>query len=81
MTDWTDPCARAAALREAYYRLLSGETEAQVRVRSGDVDQFVAFHATRIDALKAELMRAEAECAAAQGKPPRRFAIRLGSRR
>ncbi|MDC7784776.1 hypothetical protein PQJ75_00725 [Rhodoplanes sp. TEM] len=77
--DWSDPCARAAALRAAYYAIVGGQGTQRIRF----ADREVWFTATKIDVLRTELRQAEAECAAKQGvdSPHRRFAIRAGSRR
>ncbi len=79
--NWTDPCARAEALRGAYFALVSGQSEQTVRFRSNDAEQEVRFQAANLDVLRTELRAAEAECAAAQGAAgrPRRFAITAGS--
>lgn len=78
--DWTDPCARATALREAYYALVQGG-ETQVRVRNGEHEQEVRYGAASLATLKRELAQAEAECARKNGTGGGRFAIRAGSRR
>lgn len=83
--DWSDPCARAAALKAAYHERLAGGTSSRVRFRSGDNEQEV--QTSHSGASLAELKRAwwdaEDECRALQGLPPlrRRFAITAGSRR
>lgn len=79
--DWSDPCARAEALRKAYYALVSGELEQRVRVRGGDGEEDVTFNAANVELLRSELRSAEAECAAKNGTVGRRFAIRAGHRR
>lgn len=81
--DWTDPCARALALRNAYYALISGEGEQLIRQRGPETEREVRFAKTNIELLKSELAAAEAECAAANGTLPtrRRFAIRGGALR
>lgn len=79
--DWTDACARAAALREAYFALVQGG-ETMVRVRNGEHEQEVRYGQANMTTLLRELRIAEAECAAATGGTTgRRFAIRLGARR
>lgn len=83
--DWTDPCARAAALRDAYYERLHGGTSTRVRFRAGDNEQELqsSHSGPSLADLRREWWAAEDECRAAQGKPPlrRRFAIRAGARR
>lgn len=83
--DWCDPCARAKALKAAYYERLAGGSSTRVRFREGDNEQ--EWQSAHAGASLAELKRAwweaEDECRALQGLPPlrRRFAIRAGSRR
>lgn len=81
--DWTNACARAAALRDAYYALLSGERETEIATRSGEGEQTVKFAKADLATLKAEWMQAEDECQRANGvtPAPRRSAISLGARR
>lgn len=83
--DWTDPCARANALRGAYYALISGASESLIRQSTSEGDQEVRFARADVEKLKAEMSAAEAECAIANGTAipsrARRFAIRGGSRR
>jgi len=73
--DWTDPCARANALRGAYYTLLSGAQEQEIRTRTLDAEEVVRFNAADKDALLVELTAAESECARCTGQPDpnRRF--------
>lgn len=79
--DWTNPCARASALREAYFALLSGKGAQEIEFQSGESRRRVRYQgstAAQMDALKRELDAAEAACAAAlAGRAParRRFAI------
>lgn len=84
-TDWTDPCARAKALRDAYYERLSGGDAQRVRFRDGDNEQEVQSSSMlgNMTALRKELWAAEDACRASLGLPPipRRHAIRAGSRR
>lgn len=79
--DWTDPCARATALRNAYYALLSGGQEQEIRTRTLDAEETVRFAPVDIGQLTTELRAAEAQCAAATGatNPNRRFAITTGA--
>ena len=83
--DWTNPCARAAALRTAYFDLIRGETESAIRQSTPEGDQEVRYSKPDVERLKRELDAAEAECAASNGAPTpvraRRFAIRGGSLR
>lgn len=83
MTNWANPCERAAALRDAYYRLLSGEGETEIETRSADGAQVVKFARTNLEALRAEWLRAEDQCQQMNGQTPasRRSAISLGARR
>lgn len=83
--DWTDPCARALALRGAYYGLISGSSESLIRQSTPEGDQEVRFAKSDLSRLQSELTAAEAECATKNGVEvpdrARRFAIRAGSRR
>lgn len=81
--DWTNPCARAAALRAAYYEVLSGGNVTLIKESANGGEREVRFGKADIQRLSNELQRAEDECAAATGLParPRRYAIRLGSRK
>lgn len=82
--DWTDPCAKALALRTAYYSLLSGGMESLIRHSTTEGDQEVRYARADLGSLKAELDAAEIACAQATGQPvpaiARRFAIRGGAR-
>lgn len=82
--DWTDPCARAAALREAYFALISGQSEWLVRYRGPEGEREVRFQNTNIEVLRSELRDAETACEASGGPAAqrgRRYAIRGGARR
>ncbi|MEE7460678.1 hypothetical protein MFUR16E_04690 [Methylobacterium fujisawaense] len=76
--DWSDPCARASALRSVYYRLLSGSMEERVRFRNGDVDEDVTFVKPDMNVLRTELTEADAQCAALSSGKPRRFCFTAG---
>lgn len=80
--DWSDPCARAAALSEAYFTLVKGGVS-MIRVRAAGGEREVRYHKAEMTSLRLEMQRAEDECRAQQGLPPltRRFAITAGSRR
>jgi hypothetical protein len=79
--DWLDPCARATALRSAYYTLLSGQQEVLIETRTLDAQERVQFTAANQGALLTELRAAETECAASTGaaNPNRRVAITAGA--
>ena len=77
-TNWTDPCARASALRSAYFRLLSGQQEERVRFRNGETDEDVTFVKADLNTLRTELTEADAQCAALSSGRPRRFAAIAG---
>lgn len=83
MADMSDPCAYAAELREEISRRLLGKSESQIRTRTLDAEDFVAFSQTGLADLRAELRAAEAACAALTGSqnPNRRHAIGLRSKR
>lgn len=81
VTDWADPCARAKALRDAYYDLISGKRAVKVRFKDGDNEQEIGFAGSTGTAdLKRELAAAEDECSIKCGKRPksRRFALTGG---
>jgi hypothetical protein len=80
---WDDPCARYAALRDAYYQIVSGGGETLIRQKGPDGEQEVRYHAADLETLRTEMNSAQAECAApsAGTNPRRRFAIRAGSQR
>lgn len=80
---WSDPCARFAALRDAYYQIISGGNESYVRYKGPEGEREVRYANTNLEALKAELRDAETACLSSQGLPlpkARRFAITAGSR-
>lgn len=81
--DFSDPCQRYAALRDAYYTLISGANESLIRIKGPNGEQEVRFGAGNIDALKQEMIAAEGACALSTGatNPNRRYAIRAGARR
>lgn len=81
--DWSDPCARAAALSEAYFSLVRGGSVSLIRVRAAGGEREARYHKADMSSLRIEMQRAEDECRAQQGLAPlrRRFAITAGSRR
>ena len=83
VVDWSDPCARYEALRDAYYRAQTGGAETLFRYRTDSGEREVRYAQANITVLRAEMDRAQAECAAKNGLvvPRRRFAIRAGARR
>lgn len=81
--DWTDPCARAAALREAYFNIIKGGSVSLVRTRAAGGEREVRFAKSEQSTLRTEMWAAEDACRAQQGLPKlqRRVAIPAGSRR
>ena len=81
--DFNDPCARAAALKDAYFQLVSGGGVTLIKEAAAGGEREVRFGKTDLATLRTEMQRAEDECRAVQGLPPiqRRFAITAGSRR
>ena len=76
--DWTDPCARAEALTKAYYTLLSGGQEIEIRTRTDEAEDLVKFQPAKLDDLRSEMQDAVDECAAKNAGRPlatKRFAI------
>lgn len=80
--DWTDPCARLAELRSAYYAAVGGGAR-RVRFQNGDTIQEVEYGAVDLAVLKVEMERARVECEAKNGLlgRPQRFAIQVGAAR
>ncbi|MDR6431295.1 hypothetical protein [Brucella pseudogrignonensis] len=83
--DWDNPCARAKALKDAYYDRLAGGTAQRVRFRHGENEQEVQTSVLQgnLSILRREMQDAEDECRKLNGLPPinRRFAIVGGTRR
>ena len=72
-SDWIeDPCLRADVLRQAYYRLLSGQQAASVSYLANGVQRSVTYSKIDLDALATELRLAEQACANG-GTAPRRI--------
>ncbi|MGY3588074.1 hypothetical protein [Bradyrhizobium sp. USDA 4350] len=82
-TDFSDPCARAAALRDAYFNLISGANESLIRFKGPNGEQEVRFGQGKVELLKSEWEAAENACAIQNGgtNTHRRYAIRAGARR
>jgi hypothetical protein len=78
--DENDPCAAAAALRNAYYNLIAGQASMIVTFKAGSsgVERSVTFHKAHPDRLLTVIRGFEEKCALAQGGRPRRFAIGAG---
>lgn len=81
--DWTDPCARADALREAYYALLSGSKEQEVTYQDSGTMRRVVYASNKVDlsALRDALLAAEQECGSAETTVSKRVALRGGALR
>lgn len=81
--DWTNPCERVTALREAYFRIVSGDHERVIRYKGPQGERETQYTAANLAVLKQELDRAIAECEALTdpNAAPRRFVIRGGAMR
>ncbi len=82
--DWSDPCARAQALTTAYYTLLSGGQEIEIRTRTGEAEDQVKFQPSKLDVLQSEMQDAIDACAAKNAGRPvsaKRFAITVRHKR
>ena len=80
--DWSDSCARAQALTTAYYALLTGARETEIRTRTLDAEELVRYQPGDLKTLWVEMIAAQSECAKARGLPDpnRRFAITTDAR-
>lgn len=81
--NWRDPCARAQALREARWRLVSGQGAQSVEYASNETHRRVIYQPADLARLEQEIANAEAECATATGGATpsrRRYALTAGSR-
>src|SRR5262249_18569308 len=67
VVDWTDPCARAAALREAYFDLLAGRSAAVIRYRQLEHEREVRYRPIDRSVLLLELKAAENQCSGCRG--------------
>ncbi len=74
--DWSDPCAALAALRPAYYEVLSGKGVASVQF----MDRTVTYSRADLKSLLSEIRRLEGLCPSTPGGQRRRFAITAGTR-
>jgi hypothetical protein len=77
--DWTNPCERFAALSKAYYSLVSGALEIEIRTRTLDAEEMVRFSRADLNTLRNEVRVAETACCELIGlpNPNRRFAMPL----
>jgi len=77
--DWTNPCERFAALSKAYYALITGALETEIRTRNLDAEEMVRFSRADLNTLRNEMRAAETACCALAGapNPNRRFAMPL----
>jgi hypothetical protein len=71
MIDWGDPCARAATLRAAYYRLIAGEQTYEFDYKSNEIERHMSFSRGDLPSLRTEIRIAEDACAVSQGVPVR----------
>lgn len=80
--DWSNPCARFQALQKAYFSLVSGQQEVEIRTRTLDAEEMVRFNQANLNVLRIEMRSAESACAASNGvpNPNRRHAIGLSYR-
>jgi gpW len=76
--DYSDPCAVAAALREARVKLAMGERAVRVEIGSGNVTRSVQYQQATMADLDQAIRDAEARCAATETTTPRRAAIGTG---
>jgi len=81
--NWHDPCERAAALWDAYNRLIAGMQESDVSYQANGVTRRVRYAKADLSTLLNAIREAENECAIQEGRQPlrRRFALIAGSRR
>lgn len=81
--DWSDPCARAETLRNAYFSLIGGSQAYDVTYQANGITRSVKYSVIDTQQLLSELRTAEAECAGMTGaeSPRRRYPMQLGARR
>ena len=65
MINWTDACARATALRDAYFALVSGSKAQQVVYQDAGQMRSVTYASSKVDLqrLLDEIKLADEECA------------------
>lgn len=81
--DESDPCSAAAQLRQLYYQLVAGQGAMVVTFKAGPsgVERSVTYNKADPGRLMQVIRGFEAQCAAAQGRGPRRFALGSGGLR
>jgi hypothetical protein len=80
--DFSDPCQRFAALRDAYYNLISGANESLIRYKGPNGEQEVRFGPASRRAEDRNGKRGKRlRVANGAANPNRRYAIRAGARR
>lgn len=82
--DWSDPCARYAALRDAFYNLLTAGSGAEtlIRTRGPEGEQEVRYGKHDLAILQTEMNAAKVACDLSNGiNTTGRYAIRAGAPR
>lgn len=67
VVDWANPCEAYAAVRTAYYDVLTGKGAQRLRFKSGESERDVTFNTSNIGALREEMSRLQMECARVSG--------------
>lgn len=80
--DEANPCEAARQLRQVHLQMVAGQTAAEIRFRAGPngVERTVSFSKGDPDKLLKLIRGFEAQCAASQGRRPRRYALSSGGR-
>ena len=81
--DEDDPCGAAQQLRAIYYKLIAGQSEAEISFRAGPngVERRVSYAKADVGKIEREIARFEDLCAATRGvRVRRRFSISSGGR-
>lgn len=78
--DEANPCAAAKALRNVYIGLIAGQASQIITFRAGPsgVERSVTFHKADAERLMQVIRDFERQCAAAEGRRPRRHGIFTG---
>lgn len=81
--DESDPCGAAAQLRAVYAKVIAGQSATTISFSAGPtgVSRSATFQPADAGRLLDLIRSYEQQCAAAQGKRPRRFALRSGGTR